>query len=86
MRAVAYCKYGPVLPVSATMRSRSNTYSLSCATDRSAYLMVPMPTMGAMEARVFASRSGRASSMTARAVETASSSSARAVGVLPIES
>ena len=65
-----------MLPVSATMRSRSKTYSLSCATDRSAYFTAPMPICRAMVARMASSRSGRVSSMTARAFSTASSSSA----------
>ena len=57
-----------MLPVSETIRSRSKTYSLSWATERSAYLTAPMPTWGAIAARTSGSRSGRASSMTASGV------------------
>ena len=40
-----------MLPVSETIRSRSKTYSLSWATERSAYLTAPMPICGAIAAR-----------------------------------
>ena len=55
-----------MLPVSASIRSRSKTYSLSWATDRSAYFTAPMPTCGAIAARASSVEVGPASSMTAR--------------------
>ena len=70
-------------PLRATMRSRSKTYSLSCATDRSAYFTAPMPIWRAIVARTVSSRSGRVPSMTVRAFSAASSSRAMRRSGLP---
>ena len=62
IRAVAYWRYGPVLPRKEIIRSQSNTYALSLAVDRSAYFTAPMPIASATSSSSAASNRAGASS------------------------